>query len=292
MTHEARSAESYEGHRPESHEPRSGESYEGRSPEPPREPRSAESVVRTISDALLALLLAPVCASCAQPLESPTRGPVCPACWAAIRPITPPVCDGCGDPLPTWRERSRREALCARCRRTSRLVVQARAIGPYEGTLRAIVHALKYGGRRSLAAPLASRMREAGGDLLVGADATVPVPLHPARRRSRGFNQADDLARHLDLPVWRVLRRTRNTTPQVALPAASRHRNVRGAFALHRSRVWPPPGARPLAGTTIVLVDDVSTTGATLEACARVLGEAGVSEVRALTAARAVSSRP
>jgi ComF family protein len=161
-------------------------------------------------------------------------------------------------------------------------VSRTRAIGAYDGALRAIVHALKYDGRRSLAATLAALMRERGAEILAGADALVPVPLHPARRRERGFNQAADLARHLPLPTVNALRRTRRTAAQASLPAARRHGNVRGAFAA-------TPLAASVAGLTVVLVDDVSTTGATLEACARALKEEGVVEVRALTAARVVS---
>jgi ComF family protein len=157
-------------------------------------------------------------------------------------------------------------------------------VGAYSGSLRAIVHALKYEGRRSLAAPLAARMRAGAGDVLDGAAAVVPVPLHPSRRRERGFNQASDLAGRLGPPVSRALRRVRPTVPQVTLPAAQRHGNVRGAFTTTRA-------ARDLAGLVVVLVDDVSTTGATLEACARALQDAGVREVRALTAARVVTER-
>ena len=127
-------------------------------------------------------------------------------------------------------------------------------------------------------------MRGRGADVLDGAVCVIPVPLHPSRRRQRGFNQAADLARHLGLPVVPALRRVRATATQTGLPAAQRHRNVRDAFAVTRA-------ARGLAGTVVVLVDDVSTTGATLEACARVLKEAGVREVRALTAARVVGRR-
>ena len=109
---------------------------------------------------------------------------------------------------------------------------RARAVGGYDGALRAIVHALKYEGRRSLAQPLAELMRIRGADMLTGADWAVPVPLHPSRRRERGFNQAADLARHLGVPVRQALRRHRATRTQTGLPAARRHRNVRGAFAL------------------------------------------------------------
>jgi ComF family protein len=146
------------------------------------------------------------------------------------------------------------------------------------------VHALKYDGRRSLAKPLAAMMRTSGADLLAGADVAVPVPLHASRRRHRGFNQADDLASHLRIPVVAALKRIRATPTQTGLPAAQRHRNVRDAFA-------PTRAGRGLAGAIVLVVDDVSTTGATLEACARVLKALGVREVRALTAARVVTRR-
>jgi ComF family protein len=161
-------------------------------------------------------------------------------------------------------------------------VDRARAIGAYDGALRSIVHALKYEGRRSLALPLAALMRHRGADLIVGVDVVVPVPLHPSRRRERGFNQAADLAKHLGMPVSAALRRVRPTVAQARLPAARRHGNVRGAFAATEA-------ARALRGGTILLVDDVSTTGATLDACARTLKEVGIREVRALTAARVVT---
>ena len=135
-----------------------------------------------------------------------------------------------------------------------------------------------------MAAPLARMMRAHGTEVLTGADLVVPVPLFRSRRRARGFNQAADLARHVGLPVVHALARIRNTPSQTDLPAARRHANVKNAFrAIRPSHV---------IGECVVLVDDVSTTGATLDACARALLEAGAREVRALTAARVVSRRP
>ena len=243
--------------------------------------RATEGLLRPLADGAVAVLLAPICAACRRPLDQPTRGAVCPPCWASIVPITPPCCRTCGDPLPTWRVRSLAEALCPRCRRREPLVSLARAIGPYEGSLRAIVHALKYDGRPTIARHLAARMREAGTEVLAGADLVVAVPLHRSRERARGFNQAREIARHLGLPVADALVRTRRTPSQADLPAARRHANVRGAFAWRQG-----VGVK---GKTIVLVDDVSTTGATLNACAGPLLDAGAMEVRALTAARAVA---
>jgi predicted amidophosphoribosyltransferase len=134
-------------------------------------------------------------------------------------------------------------------------------------------------------------MRDRGADLLAGVDCSIPVPLHPSRRRHRGFNQAADLARGLGPPVCAALKRTRATATQASLPAARRHGNVRGAFAITRAgrRLFERArgdGDHAAAGLIVLLVDDVSTTGATLDACARVLKAAGAREVRALTAAR------
>jgi ComF family protein len=213
----------------------------------------------------------------------------------AVRRITPPVCTSCGDPLPSWRVLSGDAARCARCRRAPRAVDRGRAIGEYDGALRQIIHAFKYDGRRSLGSRLGRLMRESAPELLDGIDWVVPVPLHPRRQRARGFNQAAELARALELPVRTALVRVRHTAPQVELPAARRHANVRDAFRLARQRSWLVRSGHQLprwSNATVLLVDDVSTTGATLEACARVLKEAGAREVRALTGARVVRREP
>ena len=159
-----------------------------------------------------------------------------------------------------------------------------RAVGSYQGTLRLLLHALKYDRRQSLGPALSRLIRQHAADVLHGADCAVPVPLHPLRRWHRGFNQAAALGRELGVPLRNYLRRRRYTSPQAGLTAGERMRNVRDAFRLTRS-------ARP-GGEVIVLVDDVSTTGATLESCARVLMDAGAREVRSVTAARVVTRPP
>lgn len=239
-------------------------------------------MISALGDALVAALLAPCCACCHEPLARPARGAVCATCWAAIALAVEPLCDICGDTLPGWRHLDVMRR-CTRCIRAARVISVGRSIGPYEGVLREILHALKYRRRRSLARPLGHLMATAGESVLSGADFVVPVPLHLFRQYARGFNQAAELARHLGVPVLPALRRTRATVTQTDLPETARQANVCGAFSA-RGRIP--------RGSVLVLVDDVSTTGATLDACAEVLLGAGAREVRGLTAARAVARLP
>ena len=175
---------------------------------------------------------------------------------------------------------------CPRCQRHPGFVDASRAAGEYEGALREIIHAFKHGGRRSLARPLAALMQAEGADVLRGLDCVVPVPLHPWRRLRRGFNQAVELARHLDAPVMSLLWRRRATAPQTGLTATARRRNVRNTLTLSP---WIAHARRValLHDRVVVPIDGVRTTGATLDECARVLKHAGAREVRALTVARA-----
>jgi ComF family protein len=202
--------------------------------------------------------------ACDAVLERPLDGPVCAACWASLARRTFPAF-------------------------STKLIARGRSAGDYEGPLKEIVHALKYEGRRTLAPPLGALLREAGQELIHDASCAVPVPLHPWRRLRRGFNQAADLAAALPVPVVHALWRRRMTPPQTGLTAGARRRNVRGAF-----RVSPLVSRRVvdsmLVDRVVVLVDDVRTTGATLDACAHVLRDAGVREVRALTVAFAEPS--
>lgn len=189
---------------------------------------------------------------------------MCESCWTALR-LAPRLDERFSDRHP---------------------VIWAAAVDHYEGRMREVVHALKYDRRRTIAPRLGALMRACGADVLRGADAVVPVPLHRLREYRRGFNQARELAIHLGPPVVPLLRRVRHTRSQIDLPKHERYLNVEDAFE------WcPVAGSRLPDPAVAVLVDDVSTTGATLDACARVLKAAGVAEVRALTAARVVNER-
>lgn len=235
-------------------------------------------------DRALALLFAPACAACEALLTCPSASPVCGACWANVVRDVAPRCARCGVPAPLG-------SVC-HCPQIPAGLDWLRSVGPYDGSLRAILHALKYDGRQTLAAPLAALARHVLQDVPTQPTLVVPVPLHGRKVRARGFNQADLLARYLGLPVAPLLRRLRDTASQTALDRQDRRANVVGAFAVSRPR-WPWQRSVDIAALRfdptrdlVLLVDDVMTTGATLAACARALHEHGLRHVAALTIAR------
>lgn len=246
------------------------------------------ALVRATTNRLVRILLGPECAACGEPLVAPLDGPVCLRCWITLPRLVPPLCARCGDAMASC---DRACGVCPRCLANPPAFERARSAGRYEGSLRRLIHAFKYDRRRMLAVPLAALLLEHARDVIGHADAVVPVPLHPFRVVSRGFNQADDLARRLGPPVWRALRRRRLGPPQASLSADERRANMAHAFA-RRFTLAPGLGAARLRHRTVVLVDDVMTTGATLDACSRVLVEAGVRSVQAVTVARAVTTPP
>jgi len=237
------------------------------------------ALCRWIVDPVLTVVFPAACPVCRVAVARPTRGPLCEACWAALPRHRGALC-GCGFPLA-----SRTAERCGRCRRGRNPISTGVSLGPFEGSLRTLIHELKYRGRRRVAARLAELivgLPEAAA-VLHGPAVLVSVPLHPRRRRERGFNQAELLARAigrrtgLTTPASPLARR-RETPPQTGLSAARRRANVAGAFVVENRAA--------VRGRVVVIVDDVYTTGATLRACARALRAAGATETRVLTVAR------
>jgi ComF family protein len=227
------------------------------------------------------LLLPPVCISCRK--RAGAHGLLCGDCWARIDFIVPPLCSRLGVPLPYD---TGEPLLSAAAIADPPVYDRARAAARYSSTMRDLIQSFKYGDRHE-GVPLFGRwMAAAGAELLAGADVIVPVPLYRSRLWSRRFNQSAMLAQEVGkltgVPVdCFLLARVKRTQAQVGLTAAQRRKNVAGAF-----RVTAAKGA--LREKRIVVVDDVITTGATAEACARVLKRAGAARVDILALARAV----
>ena len=241
------------------------------------------------ANGLVRLLLDPLCPGCRRPISHPLDQTVCDECWQHIDLIAGPICTLCGDQIEGLDQQF---SLCRRCNRRTPAFSMARSAAAYEGSMRELMQAFKFEGRRQLAEPLARLMCRGGLEALQGADALVPVPLHPMRLLKRGFNQADDLAREVGLPVWRLLRRRRHGPPQASLPAPRRRANLRRAYGPSLRWLMFQRFRPTIEGRTLVVIDDVMTTGATLDACAQVLLACGARDVRALTVARAVVKRP
>jgi len=226
--------------------------------------------------ALLNLLYPPHCVVC-------ERGGawLCADCTADVALLPAPWCPHCGRP-------TNAPQLCAACRAQPSYLMGIRSVGYYATPLREAVHALKYEGVRVLAEPLAELLMAFWSRSALPVSVIVPVPLHRSRSRYRGYNQAMLLARafgrRAGMPVVaECLVRSRATRSQVGLNAEERRANVRDAFVCNNEA---------LRGERVLLMDDVFTTGATLEACAQALLEGGAVGVWALTLARALNPVP
>ena len=224
------------------------------------------------------------CPACRGIVAAPA---LCAPCWAQVRWIAPPLCDRLGLPLPFEEDVG---GLSLAARAAPPPYARARAAALHDGPAKRAVHALKYEDRQDLGPMLGLWLARAGAELLGEADVVVPVPLHPLRLLLRGFNQSGVLAARMvaadarltgrRLPVVEALRRVRRTRAQVGLGQGARRRNVAGAFAVREARL------PAITGRSVLLLDDVVTTGATIEACARALKRAGAARVDVLSVTR------
>src|SRR5437588_289491 len=230
--------------------------------------------IQRITQQGLDILFPPQCAGC-------KRGGtvLCSSCMAQFVPVMPPLCQRCGAPLSTL-------GLCQRCQYHPLGLSGLRAVSTYQEPLRSCIHALKYDGNTRLAEPLGGLLAQAFSYYGLQADAIIPVPLHSERQKQRGYNHAHLLAEvcaaqvNVSLLEDMVIR-YRATPAQVGLTASERLQNVAGAFRCSRAFAT---GA--LYGRRILIIDDVYTTGATLEACAEPLFAVGAREVWGLVLAR------
>jgi ComF family protein len=243
--------------------------------------------LKSAAQAILNIGLPPLCPACRVPLAQ--HGGLCAACWSKLSFIAPPYCARLGipfayDPGPG--------ILSLEAIADPPAYRKARAAARYDDVARALVHSLKYGDRLDLAPALGRWMAGAGREILAEADALVPVPLHWRRLWARRFNQSAALAKEISrengiVLMQEVLQRVKPTPQQVGLSRPERERNVQGAFRV------PAHARGDVSGRRLILVDDVLTSGATVDACARSLLRAGAAHVDVLVFARVVqAARP
>jgi len=242
------------------------------------------SALRRLANRALDVVLPPRCLACGE--EVGEQGTLCPDCWAGIEFLAPPHCARCGFPFELDTQTG---TLCAACQARPPVFDRARAVLRYDAASRGMLLAFKHADRTDLAPYFGRWLARAGAEVLAEADIVAPVPLHWTRLFSRRYNQAALLAKAAAKEAQRpflsdILVRRRRTKPQRS-GLAARTRNVAGAFAVPRAR------RQAVEDRRVLLVDDVRTTGATLEACARALKAAGAKGVDVLTLALVVRPR-
>ncbi|HMD31172.1 MAG TPA: ComF family protein [Candidatus Acidoferrales bacterium] len=250
---------------------------------------AARRVLREAAGGMVALAFPDDCRVCARPLEGPSRIPVCAACLDSFRVIAEPLCGRCGRPMIAGAHFGAAGPVCRLCRNGVYSFDCARSYASYDEALLRTITLLKHEAMRPLAAWFGGRLAEmVRGHPGIGApDVVVPVPLHPDRLHERGFNQAELLARavarRLGVPV--EARAIERQKPRPAKRRLSRHQRweaARGAYAAVTGTKFD--------NRRVLLVDDVFTTGATLDACTKALRTAGAAHVAALTVARVVDA--
>ncbi len=250
-------------------------------------PRIVARRLREACEVLASVFFPAPCRICEATLDTASRIPICRECLESLRPLSGPLCQICGRPFPSAVAATARRPLCHACRRGVYAFDLARSYGVYDGPMVQAITLLKYRAVTPLGGWFAARLAELAARPPEGfaADVVVPVPLHASRLRERGYNQAEliarPLAKRLRLPFRSyLLVRTRARPDKLKLSRQERWRTVRGAYALRE-------GNR-VDNLRVLLVDDVFTSGATLDACARALRGAGAASVLGLTVARVV----
>jgi ComF family protein len=246
-------------------------------------PLALRAIVGRVLYGALDLVLPPRCLGCGAAVEAP--GGLCPACWRMLTFLGPPQCRLCGYPLPHALPAA---PLCGACAADPPGYDRARAALRYDDGSRGLILAFKHADRTDTAPAFGRWLARAGAELVADADLVAPVPLHRWRLLKRGYNQAAILAQALAretgvrlLPD--LVQRVRATASQQGLGGRARIENITaGAFRIH------PWHRRRIDGAKVLLIDDVLTTGATVEACARVLRRAGAAQIDILTLARVV----
>ena len=247
----------------------------------------AQRAILSAAESLFSVVFPSDCRLCRSPLTNISALPVCDHCLARVAPLAGILCTFCGEKLISGHLEA--DPRCGLCRRVPPPYVKAVAYGAYEGPLRDLIHIFKYQQVKPAADLLGRLLQQALARAPLSAEFLVmPVPLAKTKRRERGFNQAEAIAaafvrrqRSARIELNTVsLVRTRETASQTGLTRRQRRLNLRGAFAVVQ------PG--PIQGRTILLVDDVMTTGTTAGECARVLLRARAKQVFVATVARAI----
>ncbi len=255
--------------------------------------RAVVRVLRSTGDNLSTVLFPADCRICGGPLAALSRVPVCESCWNQLPEQSGPLCALCGESLGVSDFGEGGDGYCRKCRMVPPEFERAVAHGLYAGTMRTLLHLLKYDGLEPIALRLGALLAKQVAAIaeLPAKMVVVPVPLYEGKRRERGFNQAELLARAVCAamrrlrPEWqgelavRALARQRATESQAGLTLHERRRNLRGVFS----------AAKPerMRGRDVLLIDDIYTTGATARACSAVLKKAGAAGVWVATVARA-----
>jgi len=241
--------------------------------------------MRALIERCLQFLLPPQCHCCEKFLEEGQQG-ICPDCLSKIRWIEPPLCTLCGVPFLSSEVENH---PCGACLTRGKYFTMARAVGYYEGPLREAIHRWKYEEKSYLTLFFGEKLAEGFCRYWdpQSFDLIIPVPLHSKRLRERGFNQAlllvKELSRRTQIPYSkRLLQKRILTPPQVNLSGGEREKGVRGSFHIQRDE--------EIEGKSILLVDDVYTTGATVNECSKVLLKAGAERVDVLTIAHAIKN--